>query len=412
MSALIGMSQTSLVTAAASNGTELVADLSKEADYYLIPDSDSRYLTKNDIAGKSNNFIQMAINEIYAREGRKFNTPEIQEYFNGKDWYEGTIEAAAFLDSSLNEFEQANIAILSHYLEYESEETITQNQNRIDQYKIDNVVSDYIKVSEFSNEEDLSQYIGQKICYQGRLTANVNECLIISDGYKGDTKVTAIYNPDELKNPPQNDTLRDTFPLVKIWGIVTGYDSINGLSMVLDYICISEEFDTAFVDCPTGYEGMLAQMQRNNILDGTEVGFAGVLRDNSLWSEFSWCMSSHEIAEELFDGHGDETLYLQSFMPDSANDYVDVTFDSASFLLPVYVSATTDTFANTPVILYGTYMQELSIFCVDFVEPLPEENWSEGIRALMDYTQSVMDAKAQIANDFINEYSVLLEDLE
>lgn len=79
---------------------------------YILPDSSSSYLTASDIAGMTADELQLAINEIYARHGRKFNTASIQDYFNSKSWYYGTVEPEDFDVSVLNSYENANIALL------------------------------------------------------------------------------------------------------------------------------------------------------------------------------------------------------------------------------------------------------------------------------------------------------------
>lgn len=79
---------------------------------YFFADSDSRYLTDEEISRYSSSDLELAKNEIYARRGRKFVTPRIAEYFEGKSWYKGTIEPETFdaqQDSVFNEFEFANI---------------------------------------------------------------------------------------------------------------------------------------------------------------------------------------------------------------------------------------------------------------------------------------------------------------
>ena len=58
----------------------------------------------------------MAINEIYARHHRKFVLQEVQDYFNGKSWYSGTIEAADFDPTVLNQCENENIALMVKYM--------------------------------------------------------------------------------------------------------------------------------------------------------------------------------------------------------------------------------------------------------------------------------------------------------
>ena len=52
---------------------------------------------------------RLALNEIYARHGRKFNDPDYRAYFNSKSWYNGTIDPDDFDDTALfNKYELAN----------------------------------------------------------------------------------------------------------------------------------------------------------------------------------------------------------------------------------------------------------------------------------------------------------------
>lgn len=80
---------------------------------YIIPDSDSKYLTDADIEGMTIREINYAKNEIYARHGRKFKSKELQNYFNSKDWYNGTIAPENFKESSLNKYEAKNASFLA-----------------------------------------------------------------------------------------------------------------------------------------------------------------------------------------------------------------------------------------------------------------------------------------------------------
>jgi len=82
------------------------------AEQWYFADSSQRLLTEADIAGLSSEDLRFARNEIYARHGRRFNSPELQAYFNSCSWYEGTIDAASFTDAMLNEIELANVRFL------------------------------------------------------------------------------------------------------------------------------------------------------------------------------------------------------------------------------------------------------------------------------------------------------------
>ena len=59
--------------------------------------------------------LRMSINEIYARHGRKFLDEGLQEYFNGKSWYNGTIEPDDFKEDMLSEIERTNEDTIVNY---------------------------------------------------------------------------------------------------------------------------------------------------------------------------------------------------------------------------------------------------------------------------------------------------------
>lgn len=79
------------------------------ADSYIFPDSDSRYLTDDDLAGMDAATLRLARNEIYARHGRKFQTEDLNQYFSQKTWYAGYLSDSEFDDSVFNEYEKENL---------------------------------------------------------------------------------------------------------------------------------------------------------------------------------------------------------------------------------------------------------------------------------------------------------------
>lgn len=87
----------------------------KEAEEYILPQSSTTALSSSDIKGLSLQELNYARNEIFARHGRKFASAELQNYFNGKSWYKGTIEPSDF-DSNymdtLSSTEKSNIELL------------------------------------------------------------------------------------------------------------------------------------------------------------------------------------------------------------------------------------------------------------------------------------------------------------
>lgn len=83
---------------------------------YILPDSDSRYYSREELEYMDDYSLQMAINEIYARHGRIFKTDSIREYFESKSWYRGTIEPEAFDGNEgmyFNEYESANREVMA-----------------------------------------------------------------------------------------------------------------------------------------------------------------------------------------------------------------------------------------------------------------------------------------------------------
>lgn len=93
---------------------EPAADNTSEPDYSggYIPSSSERVITESDVAGMSYDDMQMAINEIYARHGRIFQTESISSYFNSQSWYNGTVTADNFDESVFSSVESQNIQIL------------------------------------------------------------------------------------------------------------------------------------------------------------------------------------------------------------------------------------------------------------------------------------------------------------
>lgn len=91
--------------------------LSDADDDYILPDSGTRKLTSSDLAGLDADELELARNEIYARAGRRFNTDYIQDYFDDKWWYVGTIEPEDFTEDMLNDVEKYNVNFIRNYEE-------------------------------------------------------------------------------------------------------------------------------------------------------------------------------------------------------------------------------------------------------------------------------------------------------
>ena len=79
---------------------------------YILPESDSRYLSASELSGLDAATLRLARNEIYARHGRRFRASDLQSYFDGKSWYSGTVSPEDFSESVFNSYEKANLKLI------------------------------------------------------------------------------------------------------------------------------------------------------------------------------------------------------------------------------------------------------------------------------------------------------------
>lgn len=172
-----GLSGNAVVSASVTDGKVLVENMNRSPDYYILPESQTRELAdwevKNiDAAGR-----QMAINEIYARHGRKFVLPEVQTYFEEKNWYKGTVEASDFDENVFNEYEEKNIATLQK--SFESGYFLDGSDSRyLTDEEIKNLTNDELQLGineiyarhgrKFSSEK-YRNYFSEKTWYNGTI---------------------------------------------------------------------------------------------------------------------------------------------------------------------------------------------------------------------------------------------------
>ena len=89
--------------------------LTQPVSAYILPQSAERRLTEADLEGLSHQQLCLARNEIYARHGRIFQTPQIAAYFEAQSWYHGTVPGASFDNNTLSPIEHANADFLANY---------------------------------------------------------------------------------------------------------------------------------------------------------------------------------------------------------------------------------------------------------------------------------------------------------
>ena len=87
---------------------------------YIIPNSDSTYLSEEDLEGLSEIELCLARNEIFARHGRIFTTEWIREYFLNTTWYVEMYSPEEFdnsINDFFNEYEHKNVEMILAYEE-------------------------------------------------------------------------------------------------------------------------------------------------------------------------------------------------------------------------------------------------------------------------------------------------------
>ena len=82
---------------------------------FIFANSATQLLEHADLEGLTAEECKIARNEIYARHGRKFEDDALQTYFESCAWYNGSIEAADFSESMLNDIEIQNRDMIVNY---------------------------------------------------------------------------------------------------------------------------------------------------------------------------------------------------------------------------------------------------------------------------------------------------------
>ena len=203
------------------------------ADEYILQESNTRYLSEEDLRNRSKEELKIARNEIYARHGRKFQAQDLQNYFDGKTWYQGTIEPADFSESLLNDFEKKNIKLIQ-----KAEETAKSypelsglpdapSKEIIDRYGYENgysVLSFHIKEGTL---KDCGEYYQVDATYQQGIEAPADlkegdQVTLTFDELTGETR-TLIFRDNHFC-PLDSDSYYDGFYY---------HPSSNGKSVVL-----------------------------------------------------------------------------------------------------------------------------------------------------------------------------------
>lgn len=88
-------------------------------DEYILPESSTRKLTREELEPLTKEQLRLARNEIFARYGMIFGVEDLDNYFKTKSWYKPTIPGEVFMDQvEMSLTEEANVILI---LEVESE---------------------------------------------------------------------------------------------------------------------------------------------------------------------------------------------------------------------------------------------------------------------------------------------------
>lgn len=159
---------------------------------YVLPNSNSSYLTQEDIKNLSAEELRIARNEVYARHRRRFQSQDLQEYFESKDWYYGTITSSDFNENLLNDFEKKNVEFFK-----EAEKNVTSfpeifdlpiapSKKIIDRYGYEKGYSVLSFHTKKGTLKDCGEYYQIDAVYQQGIEAPGN----LSDG----EQVTLVFN--------------------------------------------------------------------------------------------------------------------------------------------------------------------------------------------------------------------------
>lgn len=92
------------------------SSVNKTNNSFIFPNSSTAYISRADVEKLNANDLNIAINEIYARNGRIFENTSLANYFNSQTWYTPQYTPEEFdKNVKFNQYEQANLQLLISY---------------------------------------------------------------------------------------------------------------------------------------------------------------------------------------------------------------------------------------------------------------------------------------------------------
>jgi len=116
------------------NNTSIVIEKVDDSDDFILPNSDSEYITIEDLDKIEKNRLDYVRNEIYARHGYNFKSKKYQDYFESKDWYKVDVK---FSEDDFNDVEKTNLKLINEYVD-SLNNLMTEVSSNYGKYDLDN----------------------------------------------------------------------------------------------------------------------------------------------------------------------------------------------------------------------------------------------------------------------------------
>lgn len=114
----VSMNESTIPSSSEVTSSSIAVESSTQSDEskeFVLEYSSTKLISESELEKLNAQELRIARNEIYARHGRKFKDVDLQNYFNSKSWYRGTVEPDKFNDNSLSEIEKKNRDLIQKY---------------------------------------------------------------------------------------------------------------------------------------------------------------------------------------------------------------------------------------------------------------------------------------------------------
>lgn len=211
-----------------------------QSQEYIFPDSNSRYLSEEEIRSVDADKLRIARNEILARHGYIFNDEELNMYFTSTSWYQGTVPSDEFhMDWILNDFEKKNVELIK-FVEESNRNSSAQTGETLSDA---DVAGGYANINELAetlikNNEDIA---GQKVAFCGWGFYHDSEKIQLRyfEGENIQPLVTAYYDSEKIPTMTEAEPFDMANSIV--WGTVRGISDDYGIEIDLDAMNVSDQ---------------------------------------------------------------------------------------------------------------------------------------------------------------------------